>query len=80
MSTPSPRRSSTNGAYQLEVAIFGGFAPFIATFLVQVTGKGALPNLCHHRGARHPGVPVADARDRLCPAALNLSAAATQIT
>jgi MHS family proline/betaine transporter-like MFS transporter len=29
--------------YSLSVAIFGGFAPFIATWLIQVTGSPVAP-------------------------------------
>jgi MFS transporter, MHS family, proline/betaine transporter len=32
-----------SSGYALSVAIFGGFAPFIATWLIQVTGSPVAP-------------------------------------
>jgi MHS family proline/betaine transporter-like MFS transporter len=39
----SVRSSGLSVAYNFAVTIFGGFAPFIATFLIQVTGSGLAP-------------------------------------
>ena len=42
---PDVRTTGFSLAYSLATAIFGGFTPAIATYLIQVTGNRAMPGL-----------------------------------
>ena len=51
--------------YSVAVAVFGGFAPFIATWLIARTGNPAVAELLRHgRGGREHGGDRADGGDR----------------
>jgi len=57
------RYTALSIGYNTAVAVFGGFAPFIATWLIRETGNPlAAVVLCHHRRSHH--VPGVDAGER----------------
>lgn len=60
----SVRYTSLSVGYNIAVMIFGGFAPFIATFLVRVTGQPIAPTYYVIAAALVSTVVIARLRDR----------------
>jgi MHS family proline/betaine transporter-like MFS transporter len=60
----SVRYTALSMSYGFAVAIFGGFAPYISTFLVQVTGNPLAPSFYVMAAALASGIAVAFVQER----------------
>src|SRR6185437_13911474 len=58
------RYTALSVSYGFAVAIFGGFAPYISTFLVHVTGNPLAPSFYVMAAALASGIPVVFVHER----------------